>query len=176
MSGAKVERHGRDHRTGGSDPIPPTLPNAIRLWDFGGTQTVTNNSETLVTFANVSSFNKTVFSTVGSPIYSVHFLLAGWYAMFFDFYWTTNFTTGNGKIHVLYTGDTLSGASVNFPNDPAGSGFANKPQFSNTRYFPADSVDALPGAPQIYVAQNSGSTRTLADMYWHIVYLGAGDF
>lgn len=135
-----------------------------------------DNSDERLSFDNVSDFDSTFFSTVstGGRVYSVHYKVEGWYAAFVQFNWTTSFATGNRSIHMLNTGDTLSGETQTDPNDSGGLHVGPYPSFRSIRYWP-DELDSLPGAPEFWVAQNSGSTRRINQAFWQSVYLGPGD-
>jgi hypothetical protein len=149
---------------------------AIRLWTANMGLTIGDANDGRLSFDNVSSFDASVFSTVstGGRVYSIHCLKRGWYAMFVQFAWTGSLAAGQVAIHWVFTGDTVSGASMSAPTGVVGLHLGPYPAASITRYFP-DEFDSLPGAPEIWVAQNSGSAQTINQAIWQTVYLGDSD-
>lgn len=172
------QQHARRHRPfgKGSDPLEIAYP-SIRLWTPNMGLTVGDASDARLTFDNVSSFDSKFFSTVssGGRIYSVHYKIEGWYATFVQFAWTSSFATGQVGIQMQYTGDTIGGAAQGSPNGNIGFHVGPYPALSITRYFP-DEFDSLPGAPEIWVAQDSGSSRGIDQAVWQSCYLGAADY
>ena len=158
-------------------PTPGTTLKAIRLWTSNMALSIGSASDGRLSYDNVSSFDSTVFgvSTSGGRVIRVSYKAQGWYSAYAQVVPNSTPAAGLIDVHFLYVGDTLSGDDLASGAADTGLHVGPYPGKSVLRYWP-DEFDSLPGATEVWIAQNSGGTMTIDQSNWMHVYLGDSDF
>lgn len=171
-----------DKRVGSLERRPQTAStstiNAIHMYEAGPLAVGSNNDQA-VAFTTVSSFNTAVFATTvsGGKVTRVSCKLQGLYSVFCYLDWNTPTGANFSQLYHIAIGDTLSSYGQVFTND-SGTHIQTNPILSYSRVLPSATGfgDALPVVLQLWINQNTGTSRNAFDMFQEIVYHGPTDF